>query len=78
MKNQRQQCLALVPVEAEQPLSPHRAFVVQFRVETGTAPERFTGRVEHMTSGRATRFYSPKELLAFFTQVLTTTREKPP
>jgi hypothetical protein len=59
-------------------LSPHRAFVVQFRVETGTAPERFTGRVEHIVSGHATRFHSPQELLAFFTQVLNTTRSKPP
>jgi len=51
---------------------------VQFRVETGTAPERFTGRVEHIVSGHATRFHSPQELLAFFTQVLNTTRAKPP
>ena len=62
----------------ESPLSPRRAFVVQFREETEATPRRFTGRVEHMTSGRATRFSSPKELLAFFAQVLTPTREKPP
>jgi len=59
-------------------LSPRRAFVVQFRVETGTAPERFTGRVEHIVSGHATRFHSPQELLAFFSQVLNTIRAKPP
>ena len=74
----RQQLPAPVTLEAEQPLSPTRAFVVQFREETEAARMRFTGRVEHMISGRATRFYSPKELLAFFAQVLTTTREKPP
>jgi hypothetical protein len=31
-----------------------------------------------MTSGRATRFHSPEELLAFFVQMLSTVRTKPP
>jgi hypothetical protein len=74
----QQQILAPVPAEAEQPLSPARAFVVQFREETEAARERFTGRVEHMVSGRAARFHSPEELLAFFTQVLNATHAKPP
>jgi hypothetical protein len=56
-------------------LSPHRAFVVQFRMETGTASERFTGRVEHIVSGRAARFHSPQELLAFFTETLVNVHE---
>ena len=59
-------------------LSPRRAFVVQFREETDTARMRFTGRVEHLVSGHATRFHSPQELLAFFTQVLNPTCAKPP
>ena len=59
-------------------LSPRRAFVVQFREETDAAELHFTGRVEHLVSGHATRFHSPQELLAFFTQVLNTTRAKPP
>jgi hypothetical protein len=64
---------------SEEPrLSPTRAFVVQFREETDPARMRFTGRVEHMVSGRAARFHSPQELLAFFTQVLNTIRAKPP
>jgi hypothetical protein len=62
----------------ESPLSPHRAFVVQFREETDAAQIHFTGRAEHILSGRAMRFHSPKELLAFFTQVLNTIRAKPP
>jgi hypothetical protein len=59
-------------------LSPRRAFVVQFREETEGAQSHFTGRVEHMVSGHATRFHSPEELLAFFAQVLSPTRTKPP
>ena len=60
------------------PLSPYRAFVVQFRPPTPTAQDLFTGRVEHMTSGQAARFTSLTELVAFFTQVLAAVEEKPP
>jgi hypothetical protein len=74
----RQPLLAPVTPEAEGPLSPARAFVVQFREEPEAARERFTGRVEHMVSGRAARFHSPEELLAFFAQVLSAIRAKPP
>ena len=73
-----QPLLAPVAPEAEQPLSPARAFVVQFREETEAVRECFVGRVEHMVSGRAARFHSPEELLAFFAQVLSTIRAKPP
>jgi len=69
--------LAPVTPEAERPLSPARAFVVQFREEPEAGRERFTGRVEHMVSGRATRFHSPEDLLAFFAQVLSAMRAKP-
>jgi len=74
----RQLLLTPVPPEVEQPLSPARAFVVQFREETEAVRECFVGRVEHMVSGRAARFHSPEELLAFFAQVLSTIRAKPP
>jgi hypothetical protein len=57
------------------PLSPRRAFVVQFRTETAGAQARFAGRVEHMISGHATRFHSPEELWAFFTRVLATIQD---
>jgi len=80
VKTEGRRQLLSTPVipEAERPLSPARAFVVQFREETEAVREHFTGRVEHMVSGRAARFHSPEELLAFFAQVLSTMRAKPP
>ncbi len=62
--------------EAERPLSPARAFVVQFREETGGAGKPFTGRVEHMITGAAARFESREELLTFFVKVLSTVQTK--
>jgi hypothetical protein len=66
------------PAELPSALSPHRAFVVQFRAETEVGQGRFTGRVEHVVSGQATRFASLEELLAFIAQVLATVRVPPP
>lgn len=60
------------PVEATQyPLPADRAFVVQFRPSTGSGPELFTGRIEHIASGAAGPFASVEELVGFVTQVLT-------
>ena len=59
------------------PLSPHRAFVVQFREETDVEQGRFVGRVEHVVTGQATQFASLEELLAFMGRVLTTVRSPP-
>jgi hypothetical protein len=73
----RQPPPAPVTPAAEGPLSPVRAFVVQFREEPEAVRERFAGRVEHMVSGRAVRFHSPEELLAFFAQVLNAMRAQP-
>ncbi len=56
--------------EHERPLSPMRAFVVQFRDSAEDAQTVFSGRVEHMVSGRAARFESSAELLAFLVQAL--------
>lgn len=53
-----------------QPLSVHRAFVVQFRAETDVEGGRLEGRVEHVTSGQATHFHSLDDLLAFLGKVL--------
>jgi hypothetical protein len=64
-------------LQAESPLSPHRAFVVQFRVETKVARRRYAGRVEHVVSGQATHFASLEELLTFIGQVLATVRAPP-
>jgi hypothetical protein len=57
-------------LEAERPLSRTHAFVVQFR-EQSDANAGFTGRVEHIISGRAARFESAEELLAFFRRELS-------
>ena len=64
-------------LQAESPLSPYRAFVVQFRAETKVARGRYAGRVEHVVSGQATHFASLEELLAFIGQVLATVRAPP-
>ena len=64
-----------MPGEEAPPLSSRRAFVVQFRIGAGAEPARFTGRVEHMTSGQATRFESVEDLVAFITRVLAEVRE---
>jgi hypothetical protein len=57
--------------QAERPLSPAGAFVVQFRDDAGRAGERFAGRAEHMKTGHSARFESPEELRAFFERVLS-------
>ena len=59
------------------PLSPHRAFVVQFRTETDVARGCVKGRVEHVMSGQAAHFASVEELLAFIERVLATMRAPP-
>ena len=67
------------PQSAERsPLSPHWAFVVQFRAETAVEQGRFVGRVEHVVSGQAAHFDSLEELLAFIARVLSTVRAKRP
>jgi hypothetical protein len=56
---------------AEQaPLSPRRAFVVQFREKTSEAQAPFAGLIEHMVSGRAAHFHSPRQLTRFMRRVL--------
>lgn len=60
------------------PLSPYRAFVVQFQAETDAEHGHFAGRVEHMVSGQAVRFQSLEELLMFIAQVLAQVRTQRP
>ena len=59
-------------------LSVHRAFVVQFTAQTNRAAGCWTGRVEHIVSGQATRFTSLDELLAFFERVLIRVQDERP
>ena len=60
-----------IPSADHGPLSPALAFVVQFRTRSTEAPAQFAGRVEHMASGRATRFSSPTELVEWLSQAFT-------
>ena len=53
------------------PLPSRRAFLVQVHAEADVAQGRLAGRVEHVTSGEASHFASPQELLAFIVRVLT-------
>ena len=64
--------------EEKSPLSPHWAFVVQFRVGTEVEQGRLAGRVEHVVSGQATHFDSLEELLAFMARLLSEVRAKRP
>ena len=52
------------------PLSPHRAFVVQFNAETDLEHRRCMGRVEHVVSGAAIHFQSLEQLLSFVGRLL--------
>jgi hypothetical protein len=46
------------------------AFVVLFRTSTDVGAGRLEGKVEHISSCKATRFHSLDELLAFIAGVL--------
>ena len=65
------------PADRQPPLSPHWAFVVQFRTKTDVTRGHIAGRVEHVVSGQATHFESLEELLAFMARVLATVRAPP-
>jgi hypothetical protein len=66
------------PPPDESPLSPYRAFVVQLRANADVERGKWAGRVEHVTSGQATRFQSLEQLLAFVTRVLAAPAKQPP
>jgi hypothetical protein len=51
-------------------LSVHRAFVVHLGPGGGPGRRRFSGRVEHLSSGASAQFSSLKGLLAFFAAIL--------
>jgi hypothetical protein len=63
--------------DSDAPLSPHWAFVVQFREGTALTPEALHGRVEHIVSGQATRFTSLEELWAFMARVVSSLLRPP-
>ena len=52
-------------VGPEEPTLPAwKAFVVQFTRESKGLPTPFSGRIEHLSSGRRARFESPEKLVA--------------
>jgi len=56
----------------QQPLLPlDRAFVIQFRANVRLEEGSFSGRVEHLASGRAAHFQSQEELLSFIRSTFT-------
>jgi hypothetical protein len=59
-------------VTIDTPLSPHWAFVVQFRAVPG-GPAYTAGRVEHLVSGRTAHFQSLKELTSYLDRELRAT-----
>jgi hypothetical protein len=65
-------------LEQTPPLSPKRAFVVQFHADTELGAGLVSGRVEHIVSGQATAFSSLETLLAFMARVLREVRMAPP
>ena len=58
------------PQDEESSLPPHRAFVVQLREHVNVERGEWVGRIEHVTSGQATRFHSLDELAAFVVRIL--------
>jgi hypothetical protein len=67
------------PPEASQPELPElptgKAFVLQLSRETGPALRPFTGRVEHLASGRRLRFESLTAFQVALTRLLTETEQ---
>jgi hypothetical protein len=67
------------PPEASPPELPDlptgKAFVLQLSRETSPALKPFTGRVEHLTTGRRLRFESLTAFQAALTRLLTETEQ---
>jgi hypothetical protein len=52
------------------------SFVIRFNPITNPIAKRFSGRVEHVATGKMLRFESMEALTAFMTEVLTEVRSK--
>jgi len=73
---------ALPPVRSEAPgdapaFPVWKAFAVQFSRETRPRAEIFSGRVEHLSSGRRARFGSVQELVTALEKLLDELGEQP-
>ena len=51
-------------------MSTQRAFVIQFGQRPADSPDWFQGRVDHVGTGEATHFTSPRELLDFLFRLI--------
>jgi hypothetical protein len=60
------------------PLSPQRAFVVQFHADTEFNAGPVSGRVEHVVSGEVAAFSSLEALLGFMARILSEVRAVSP
>lgn len=59
------------PIQADLPALPAwKAFVVQFSRDSPDPAGTFTGRIEHLSSGRRAHFHSPDELVSTLEQLL--------
>jgi hypothetical protein len=71
-----QEYTTVPPADNPAHVSVHRAFVVQFPVDTAVEQGHVAGRVEHVISGQAVDFQSLDTLLAFIAQVLHEERDR--
>ena len=53
-----------------------RSFVIKFSADTNPEEGRFVGRVEHVASGKTTRFESADALVSFLNDVLNHVRQE--
>ena len=53
-----------------------RSFVIKFSVDANPEEGRFIGRVEHVASGKTTRFESSDALVSFLNDVLKKVRHE--
>ena len=70
MEEERAKDRSVSPPEAPE-LPTDRAFVVQLSRESGHRPEPFSGRVEHLATGRRIRFDSLGDFQAAVIRLLT-------
>jgi hypothetical protein len=53
-----------------------RSFVIKFSSDTNPEEGRFVGRVEHVASGKTTRFESADALVSFLNDTLNKVRQE--
>jgi hypothetical protein len=75
MKSERRR---RVRPEQSSTLPVWKAFVVQFSSDTAKATTVFSGRIEHLSSGRRSRFASRDELVTTLLRMIDELGEKRP